>query len=248
MFHNGIGSKAISPLSPFIDRSAPFLTMGKGQKRIGLVNHQIPSFAEEELLFAQGYQLIAGVDEVGRGALAGPVVAAAVILPCHLATSWLAQVRDSKQLTPTKRELLFPHIRETAIAMGVGICSNDIIDNQGIIKATRLAMKIAIDQLSPTAESLLIDYILLPEVPLPQKGVIDGDSLCLSIACASVLAKVTRDHLMLELGIMYPGYGLAQHKGYGTKEHLASLHRLGPSPVHRQSFKPVADMNSAIEG
>lgn len=119
---------------------------------------------------------------------------------------------------------------------------SELIDAQGLIKATRLAMKLAIDQLSPPPESLLIDYMLLPEVPLPQKGITNGDSLCLSIACASIVAKVARDRLMIELDKVYPGYGLAQHKGYGTKQHLACLRRLGPSPIHRQSFQPVKNM------
>jgi len=199
----------------------------------------VPTFSEERLLEARGYRLIAGVDEVGRGALAGPVVAAAVILPCHLDTSWLTQVKDSKQLSPARREHLFHCIRETAIAIGIGATPNDIIDNQGIIRATRLAMKMAISQLAPPPESLLIDYLLLPEVPLPQKGITYGDKLCFSIACASIIAKVTRDRLMLELEQIYPGYGLAQHKGYGTEEHHSCLRRLGPSPVHRQSFNPI---------
>jgi len=204
-----------------------------------LNNHQIPSFAEERALEAQGYRLIAGIDESGRGPLAGPVVAAAVILPCQLDAPWLAQVKDSKQLSPAKREFLYNHIRETAITVGVGIVSHAIIDSQGIIKATRLAMKKALDHLSPPAESLLIDYMLLPEVPLPQKGITNGDSLCFSIACASIVAKVTRDRLMLKTDSTYPGYGFAQHKGYGTKEHLSCLRRLGPSPIHRRSFRPV---------
>ena len=203
---------------------------------------QIPSFAEEKILEAQGYHHIAGIDEVGRGALAGPVVAAAVILPYPIDTPWLAQVKDSKQLSPTRREFLFHHIYETAISIGIGTTPSEVIDAQGIIKATRLAMKQAVDQLSPPPESLLIDYMLLPEVPLPQKGITNGDSLCLSIACASIMAKVARDHLIIELDKIYPGYGLAQHKGYGTKEHLACLRRLGPSPIHRQSFRPVRDI------
>ncbi len=203
---------------------------------------QIPSFAEEKMLEAQGYHYIAGIDEVGRGALAGPVVAAAVILPYPIDTPWLAQVKDSKQLSPAKRELLFHHIHETAISIGIAMASNEVIDTAGIIKATRLAMKQAVDQLSPPPQSLLIDYMLLPEVPLPQKGITNGDSLCLSIACASIMAKVARDHLMIELDKTYPRYGLAQHKGYGTREHLACLHRLGPCPIHRQSFKPVRDV------
>ncbi|MFC1941335.1 ribonuclease HII [Chloroflexota bacterium] len=199
----------------------------------------MPSFAEERIFEAQGYQYIAGIDEVGRGALAGPVVAAAVILPLHIDTPWLSLVRDSKQLDPNKRESLFHYIHEIAIAVGVGLAGNEVIDTQGIIKATHLAMKSALGQLSLSPEALLIDYLRLPEVKLPQKGVIYGDSRCFSIACASIIAKVTRDQLMIELDKAYPGYVLAQHKGYGTKEHLSCLHRLGPSPIHRHSFKPV---------
>jgi len=205
-------------------------------------NLQMPSFTEEKRLETQGYQYIAGIDEAGRGSLAGPVVAAAVILPCHVDTPWLNQVKDSKQLSPARRESLFHQIHEVAISIGIGIVPHKIIDARGIIKATRLAMKLAIDQLWPPPEFLLIDYMRLPEVPLPQRGITNGDSLCFSIACASIIAKVTRDHLMRELDGTYPGYGLAQHKGYGTKGHLACLRRLGPSPVHRQSFKPVKDM------
>ena len=200
---------------------------------------QIPSFVEERKLQDRGYRLIAGIDESGRGPLAGPVVAAAVIMPCQLEAPWLAQVKDSKQLSPARRDFLYNHIQETAITIGVGIVSSDIIDHRGIIRATRLAMKQAIDRLSPLPESLLIDYMLLPEVPLPQKGITHGDSLCFSIACASIVAKVTRDHLMLETDSTYPGYGFAQHKGYGTKEHFSCLRRLGPSPIHRRSFRPI---------
>lgn len=202
----------------------------------------VPSFVEEKLLEAQGYQLIAGVDEVGRGALAGPVMAAAVILPGSVNVHWLAQVKDSKQLSPALREFLLQHIREIAISVAIGAADHEVIDAQGIIKATRLAMKLAIDQLSPPPQHLLIDYMLLPEVPLPQKGITDGDNLCLSIACASIVAKVARDRLMVELDRLHPGYGLAEHKGYGTKGHLACLRRLGPSPIHRRSFQPVRDV------
>ena len=202
----------------------------------------MPSFAEEEMLEAQGYQRIAGIDEAGRGALAGPVVAAAVILPCHIDTPWLNQVNDSKQLSLAKRELLFHHIHEVAISIGIGIVPHYVIDAQGLVKATRLAMKLAIDQLSPPPQSLLIDYMHLPEVKLPQKGIANGDSLCFSIACASIIAKVARDQLMVAFDSIYPGYGLAQHKGYGTRQHLACLSKLGPCPIHRQSFKPVRDI------
>lgn len=202
----------------------------------------MPSFAEEKMLEAQGYQHIAGIDEVGRGSLAGPVVAAAVILPGDIDTPWLNQVKDSKQLSPARRESLFDHIREVAISIGIGVVPHQIIDARGIVKATRLAMKLAVDQLSSPAEFLLIDYLRLPEVPLPQKGITNGDCLCFSIACASIMAKVSRDQMMREFDGTYPGYGLAQHKGYGTKWHLACLRRLGPSPIHRQSFKPVKDL------
>ena len=203
---------------------------------------QMPSLAEEMKLRAQGYRLIAGIDEVGRGALAGPVVAAAVILPFRSDIPWLNQVKDSKQLSPARRQLLFGYIGEIAVAVGVGVVRHEVIDDRGIAMATRLAMKSAVGNLSPAPESLLIDYICLPEVPLPQKGITNGDELCLSIACASIVAKVTRDRLMIELDKIYPGYGLAAHKGYGTKAHLSCLYRLGTSPIHRQSFRPVKDM------
>lgn len=205
-------------------------------------SRQMPSFTEENTLKAKGYRYIAGIDEVGRGALAGPVAAAAVILPHNIDAPWLSLVRDSKQLSPAKRVFLFHCIHEIAVAIGIGLAYREIIDEQGIVKATQLAMKLAIEQLSPPAETLLIDYISLPEVLLPQKGIKQGDSCCFSIACASIVAKVTRDHLMVQLDKTYPGYKLAHHKGYGTREHLACLQRLGPSPIHRQSFQPVRDI------
>ena len=210
---------------------------------IGLANNlQKPSLVEEETLWAQGCELVAGVDEVGRGALAGPVMAAAVILPSGIDVPWLDQIRDSKQLSPAKRERLFHQIHEIAISVGIGVVSHEVIDGQGIVKATQMAMKQAVDGLSPAPDSLLIDYMHLPEVPLPQKGIVNGDELCLSIACASIVAKVARDRLMVELDRLYPGYQLADHKGYGTKEHLSCLYRLGPCPIHRQSFQPVKDI------
>ena len=201
-----------------------------------------PSLTEEKKLMAQGYRLIAGIDEAGRGALAGPVAAAAAIMPCHIEAPWLGEVRDSKQLSPARREYLFHNIQEIAISVGIGMASHEIIDTQDIVRATRLAMKLAISQLSPPPESLLIDYMLLPEVSLPQKGITNGDRLCFSIACASIMAKVTRDRFMRQLDRVYPGYGLAKHKGYGTKEHLFYLCQLGPCPIHRQSFSPVKEI------
>ena len=205
-------------------------------------NLQKPTFVEEKRLEAEGYQLIAGIDEAGRGSLAGPVVAGAVILPGNVNASWLDEVRDSKMLSSAKRELLFHHIHKVAISVGIGVVPHEVIDARGIVKATQLAMKLAIDQLSPPPESLLIDHLCLPEVSLPQKGITDGDSLCFSIACASIVAKVARDQLMVEMDKIYPGYGLAQHKGYGTREHFSRLHQLGPCPIHRQSFHPVKDV------
>lgn len=200
------------------------------------------SLAEEKALRLKGYHYIAGIDEVGRGPLAGPVVAAAVIVPAKIKRAhWLNDIRDSKLLSATQRERLYEPIKEMAVSFGVGMISSQTIDIQGIAKATRLAMKQAVEQLSPKPDYLLIDYVKLPEVPLPQKGVIEGDSLCFSIACASIIAKVTRDRLMVELDSVYPGYGLAHHKGYGTREHLECLHRLGPCPIHRHSFQPVKD-------
>jgi ribonuclease HII len=214
---------------------------------VGLSNNRLmPSFAEEKLLKAQGYWLVAGVDEVGRGALVGPVVAAAVVLPQDLNTRWRDKVRESKQLSSAKREFLSDCIHEVAISVGIGNATPEVIDAQGIIKATRLAMKSAIEKLVPQPQYLLIDYLRLPEVPLPQKGITDGDSLCFSIACASIVAKVARDRLMVELDKAYPGYGFDRHKGYGTKEHIDCLRRHGPCPLHRRSFRPVREIMQGV--
>ena len=195
-----------------------------------------PSFAEERRFLAEGYRLTAGVDEVGRGCLAGPVLACAVILPCNIRRPWLKEVRDSKLLQHDKREYLFSYIEETAVAVGTGVVAHDIIDSIGIGNASKLAMKQAIEELVPAADSLLIDFFKLPEVKLPQKGIVDGDALCYSVACASIVAKVTRDLLMIELDGKYPGYGLCHHKGYGTKEHWRCIEEKGLSPIHRLSF------------
>jgi ribonuclease HII len=200
------------------------------------------SFDEEKILEAQGYRLIAGVDEAGRGALAGPVVAAAVILPLNKKLLFINQVRDSKKLTPLQRESLFPCILESAVAVGIGISGLDVIDTLGIVPAIRLAMKSAIEQLSPPADYMLIDYLRLPELDLPQKGITGGDDLSYSIACASIIAKVSRDRFMIEIDTEYSGYGLANHKGYGTPEHLKCIERLGPCAVHRKTFNPVREM------
>jgi len=206
---------------------------------------QPPTFTEERELYTQGYRLIAGIDEVGRGTIAGPVVAAAVVLPLEVNIQWLSLVRDSKQLSPRRREFLFEQIQQTEMAVGVGMVAHTVIDERGIVKATQLAMGRAVEQLPVTPDFLLIDALVLPEVALPQKGIVHGDRLSLSIACASIVAKVSRDHYMVELDNLYPGYGLACHKGYVTPQHLLSLQQLGPCPIHRKTFAPVRRL---IEG
>ncbi|MBE0480812.1 MAG: ribonuclease HII [Dehalococcoidia bacterium] len=205
------------------------------------VKQQNPTLIEEERLRLLGYSRIAGIDEAGRGPLAGPVVAAAVILP-EMLPSWLGLVRDSKLLRPESREIIFEHMKQDSVPFGVGIVSHRVIDQHGIMVALRLAMRIAVQQLPFSPDFLLIDFVKLPEVSLPQKNITDGDALCASIAAASIVAKVTRDHLMVLYDRQYPDYGLGQHKGYHTPEHLACLQRMGPCPIHRKSFDPVRSM------
>ncbi len=195
-----------------------------------------PTFSEERKFLAEGFRFTAGVDEVGRGCLAGPVVACAVIIPCNIRPDWLKLVRDSKLCTENRREKLFVSIQETAIAVGTGMVDNHEIDALGVGNASKLAMKRAIDELNPPADSILVDFFKLPDIKLPQKGIVDGDALCNSIACASIIAKVTRDHMMMELDAQFPGYGLANHKGYGTKEHWKAIEEKGLSSLHRLSF------------
>lgn len=204
---------------------------------------QVPTREEEMALLRQGYCFIAGVDEAGRGCLAGPVVAAAVILPLaddHLA--YFASVRDSKQLVPHVREHLYQVIMQYAVAVGVGVGSVELIDERNILQATKYAMRCALAQLSTPPQALLLDALLLPDIPLPQRAIIKGDSSCLSIAAASIIAKVTRDRLMVQLHEQYPTYGFAQHKGYGTEAHLAALREYGVTPIHRRTFAPVRNL------
>ena len=200
-----------------------------------------PSFAEEKRLQQQGYRFIAGVDEVGRGPLAGPVVAAAVILPPNFDARWLSLVRDSKQLTSKRREFLFPLIDQAAIGIGISFLPPDAIDAHGIMTATRMAMCSAVEYLAYPPDFLLIDHLRLPEIDVPQKNITKGDSVCLSIACASIVAKVTRDRIMVALDGVYPDYGFAKHKGYATREHITNLRRWGACPVHRRCFTPVRE-------
>ena len=187
----------------------------------------------EDGCYAQGIQVICGVDEAGRGPLAGPVCAAAVILPPHLE---LPGLTDSKKLTDKKRRELYPIIKEQAIAYGIGFASEHEIDEINILQATFLAMQRAIDQLEGKAELALIDGNREKDFGLPVKTVIKGDSLSANIAAASVLAKVTRDDLMLEMADQYPQYGFDIHKGYGTKAHYAALTEHGPCAIHRMTF------------
>jgi len=205
----------------------------------------MPSLAWERQLAAQGYRFIAGVDEAGRGAWAGPVIAAAVILPLDqpqvLDELAAAGVNDSKQLTARQRERLAQLIRAKAVAVGLGSVSARFIDRDGILPATRKAMQRAIRLLPRQPEALLIDAVDLSAlVPLPQTFMPYGDSLSLSIAAASIIAKVSRDIFMTQLDALYPGYHFAQHKGYGTRLHREALERLGVSEMHRTSFGPVA--------
>lgn len=199
-----------------------------------------PDLSFERRLWKSGIQYIAGLDEAGRGALAGPVAVGAVILPGSTSArlrAALQGVRDSKQMTPREREEAAPHIRAAALAWAVGFASAAEIDTDGIVAATRLAALRAIEGLSIFPHYLLTDFRLeLPELDLPQTALVKGDARCLSIAAASVLAKTARDALMREMDLQVPGYGLGRHKGYGTAEHVLALQCKGYSPIHRKSF------------
>jgi ribonuclease HII len=198
-----------------------------------------PSTFFESKLWKSGLLHVAGLDEAGRGALAGPVAVGAVILPNKraLLSRTLTGVRDSKQMTPLERETLAPRIQAIALTWSVGFASADEIDSQGIVCATRLAALRALDGLSLCPQYLLTDFRLeLPQLDISQSALVKGDALCLSIAAASVLAKTARDRLMCELDLCYQGYGLGQHKGYGTQAHRFALERLGFSAIHRKSF------------
>jgi len=208
-----------------------------------------PDLLHEEALWKQGVHLICGIDEAGRGAWAGPVAAGAVILPqqCKQGSSLvdrLSGVRDSKQMTPAQREKWAAVIRSESAAWGVGMASHQEIDRLGIVPATRLAVRRALDGMHLAPEYLLVDYLELPEILLPQSALVKGDARSLSIASASILAKTARDVLMQEMEERYPGYGFTRHKGYGTSVHHAALKRLGPCPIHRLSFAPVRDLTA----
>lgn len=195
--------------------------------------------------YRQGFSAVAGIDEAGRGALAGPVVAAVVLLPQHL---HIPGVDDSKKLTPAKRDVLFEIITAQAVCYSIGICEAHVIDRINILQATRQAMLHAVQALRCQPDYLLIDGITPIETPIRQQTVISGDSLSLSIAAASIIAKVTRDRMMCELDTLYPGFGLAQHKGYGAASHRDAIRRLGPTPIHRCTFRGVREYLSSTTG
>ncbi|NIS82377.1 MAG: ribonuclease HII [Anaerolineales bacterium] len=201
-----------------------------------------PNLTYEYALRDTGCALIAGLDEAGRGAWAGPVVAAAVMLPIQRfdLAQILVGVRDSKRMTPLQRETWYARIFDVALAIGVGEASAHEIDEAGLIASTRLAMLRALDKLKIKPQHLLLDHIRLPQQELPQTPITRGDGCTLTIAAASVVAKVARDRAMIANEAMYPGYGFAQHKGYGTRFHHQALQQLGPCPIHRKSYAPVA--------
>ena len=195
----------------------------------------LPTLEFEQNLWTGGFLRIAGIDEAGRGAWAGPVAAAAVILPYNLSlTQTLCQVRDSKLMTPLAREIWTPRIKESALAWGVGFASAREIDSIGIVPATKLAATRALENLF--ADYLISDFLVFREIDLPQTALVKGDQRSLSVAAASVLAKTTRDAIMRTLDGRYPGYGFSQHKGYGTRLHQDAIKRLGLSASHRMSF------------
>ena len=195
----------------------------------------------EKELYAQGISLIAGVDEVGRGPLAGPVVAAAVILPKNCKIKGL---NDSKKIPKKKHEEIFQAVKENALAIGIGIMDNHVIDQVNIYEATKLAMKEAISKLDLQPEHLLIDAMKL-DLPITQTSIIKGDANSLSIAAASIIAKVTRDKIMANYDKEFPGYDFSQNAGYGTTKHLEGLEKHGVTPIHRKSFEPIKTLVAA---
>lgn len=208
------------------------------QKRIDEDERLEGMLAYEKECYARGMELIAGVDEVGRGPLAGPVVAAAVILPkaCKI-----PGLNDSKKIPKSKHKEIYEAVLQNAIAIGIGVKDNQVIDQVNIYEATKLAMMEAIGQLDPQPQHLLIDAMKL-DLPISQTSIIKGDANSLSIAAASIVAKVTRDQMMEEFDKEYPGYDFAKNAGYGTAKHLAGLVQLGVTPIHRRSFEPVKSM------
>jgi ribonuclease HII len=198
-----------------------------------------PGREEENALLSAGYSRIAGVDEAGRGALAGPVVAATVILPEGARFKWLQQVKDSKLLKEDVREDLYQKMHRAGVEIGIAVVQAAVIDEINILNATKRAMKMALERLPEPPDYILTDYVRLPGLRIPQKNITRGDRLCLTISCASVIAKVVRDRIMIDAHEKYPEYGFANHKGYGTSEHMECLERYGACKIHRFTFGPV---------
>lgn len=198
----------------------------------------------EDRATSQGYSSVAGIDEAGRGPLAGPVVAAAVILPRDLR---IEGINDSKKLAPALRESLYERICAEAISFGIGISDSNAVDRLNILQATLRAMEQAVGNLSIAADYLLIDGISSTSLLLPQRTIKKGDSLSISIAAASIIAKVTRDRMMIGYDQLYPGYGFAGHKGYGSASHMEAIAALGPSPIHRMTFRGVREHLSPVD-
>ncbi|MCX5780816.1 MAG: ribonuclease HII, partial [Firmicutes bacterium] len=197
----------------------------------------------EEGAYQEGYRLVAGIDEVGRGPIAGPVVAAAVILPRDF---FLAGVNDSKLVSEKNRLAMVRNIKREALAWAAVMISPQRIDQKNILQATLEAMRLAVGELWPRPDFLLIDAVKIPDMKIIQYPIVKGDSLSISIACASIIAKVERDQIMGTYDQIHPGYGFARHKGYATREHLIALKKLGPSPIHRCSFEPVRSMPKGL--
>lgn len=202
-------------------------------------NVQSDRWEYERQFWDRGLTCVAGVDEVGRGPLAGPVVAVAVILPHDFDGTGIT---DSKLLSAHQRIDLYPSICERALSWGVGLVDAAGIDSQNILQASYTAMRLALAELPVKAEAVLVDgKFRIPNLEIPQRAIVDGDQLCVSIGAASIIAKEIRDRIMEDYDRQFPGYGFARHKGYATPEHLTALNRLGPSPIHRHSFAPVRD-------
>lgn len=200
-----------------------------------------PTFKEEQIFWDIGHRHVAGADEAGRGCWAGPIVAGAVILPVGFEPK---KVRDSKTLSPKQREAMFVYITTNAVAWAVGVVSSEDIDRHGISPANKLAIALALRKLHIQPDAVLIDAVKIECGDKPVKAVIDGDATILSIAAASIVAKVVRDSLMQGEHRLYPEYGFAGHKGYGTKEHASAIHKHGLTPIHRRSFQPMKSLVS----
>ena len=207
-----------------------------------------PDFEFESRLWESGFKYVAGIDEAGRGALAGPVAAAALIFrPDPDLAAGLAGVRDSKQMTARQREIWADKLAGIAVTFKVGYASAAEIDELGILTATRKAMRRAVQGLEFEPDQLLVDYVALPELKIPQQALVKGDARSLSIAAASILAKTARDAILRDLDAVHPGYGFARNKGYGTAAHREALGHLGPCPIHRRTFKGVGDRGQETE-